>query len=153
MKKQTFNFSKKIATIVVLMFLFNQVKSQSDSYFETSKNLEIFTDLYKELDVLYVDDINSGDLMKTAIDEMLSSLDPYTTYIPESDIEDYRFMTTGQYGGIGAMITKRKNFVYISEPYEGFPAQKAGLMAGDKLLEINGKSAENKTTEEISSIL
>ena len=131
MKKQTFNFSKKIATIVVIMLSFNQVKAQSDSYFETSKNLEIFTDLYKELDVLYVDDINSGDLMKTAIDEMLSSLDPYTTYIPESDIEDYRFMTTGQYGGIGAMITKRKNFVYISEPYEGFPAQKAGLMAGD----------------------
>tara|TARA_B100000674_G_scaffold57015_1_gene39715 strand:- start:21178 stop:22839 length:1662 start_codon:yes stop_codon:yes gene_type:complete len=153
MKKQTFNFSKKIATIVVIMLSFIQVKAQSDSYFETSKNLEIFTDLYKELDMLYVDDINSGDLMKTAINEMLSSLDPYTTYIPESDIEDYRFMTTGQYGGIGAMITKRKNFVYISEPYEGFPAQKAGLMAGDKLLEINGKSAENKTTEEISSIL
>ena len=153
MKKHTFHFSKKIATIVVIMFLFIQVKAQSDSYFETSKNLEIFTDLYKELDILYVDDLNSGDLMKTAIDEMLSSLDPYTTYIPESDIEDYRFMTTGQYGGIGAMITKRKKFVYISEPYEGFPAQKAGLMAGDKLLEINGKSAENKTTEEISSIL
>ena len=93
MKKQTFNISKKIATIVVLMIFFNQVKSQSDSYFETSKNIEIFTDLYKELDVFYVDDINSGDLMKTAIDEMLSSLDPYTTYIPESDIEDYRFMT------------------------------------------------------------
>ena len=100
MKKQTFNFSKKI-TIVVIMIFFNQVKSQSDSYFETSKNIEIFTDLYKELDVFYVDDINSGDLMKTTIDEMLSSLDPYTTYIPESDIEDYRFMTTGQYGGIG----------------------------------------------------
>ena len=153
MKKQTFNFRKKIVTIIVLLFLYNQGQSQSDSYFETSKNLEIFTDLYKELDIFYVDDINSGDLMKSAIDEMLSSLDPYTTYIPESDIEDYRFMTTGQYGGIGAMITKRKNFVYISEPYEGFPAQKAGLMAGDKLLEINGKSAENKTTEEISSIL
>ena len=152
MKKQTLNFNKKI-TIAVLMLLCVQVKSQSDSYFETSKNLEIFTNLYKELDVFYVDDINSGDLMKTAIDEMLSSLDPYTTYIPESDIEDYRFMTTGQYGGIGAMITKRKSFVYISEPYEGFPAQKAGLMAGDKLLEINGKSAENKTTEEVSSIL
>ncbi|MAO71502.1 MAG: peptidase S41 [Flavobacteriales bacterium] len=153
MTKQTFNFSKKITVIVILVFLCFQVKSQSDSYFETSKNLEIFTDLYKELDVFYVDDIKPGDLMKTAIDEMLSSLDPYTTYIPESDIEDYRFMTTGQYGGIGAMITKRKNFVYISEPYEGFPAQKAGLMAGDKLLEINGISAENKTTEEISSIL
>ena len=129
------------------------LKSQNTNYFETSKNIEIFTDLYKELDMFYVDEVNSGDLIKTAIDEMLNSLDPYTTYIPESDIEDYRFMTTGQYGGIGAMITKRGDYVLISEPYEGFPAQKAGLMAGDKILEVNGKSAKGKTTEELSSIL
>ncbi|MAR39986.1 MAG: peptidase S41 [Flavobacteriales bacterium] len=153
MKNKTIQISLKASLIFILVFLFLQGKSQTDNYFETSKNLEIFTDLYKELDIFYVDEINSGDLMKTAIDEMLNSLDPYTTYIPESDIEDYRFMTTGQYGGIGAMITKRKEFVYISEPYEGFPAQKAGLMAGDKILEINGKSAEGKTTEEISSVL
>ena len=153
MKKNTYNFSKKLVIIFVIALFSNQLKSQTDSYFEISKNLEIFTDLYKELDFYYVDDINSGDLMKTAIDEMLMSLDPYTTYIPETDIEDYRFMTTGQYGGIGAMITRRKNFVYISEPYEGFPAQKAGLMAGDKLIAINGVSAEGKNTEEVSSIL
>ena len=153
MKNKTIQISLKVSLIFIFLFLFLQGKSQTDNYFETSKNLEIFTDLYKELDIFYVDEINSGDLMKTAIDEMLSSLDPYTTYIPESDIEDYRFMTTGQYGGIGAMITKRKEFVYISEPYEGFPAQKAGLMAGDKIVEINGKSAEGKTTEEISSVL
>lgn len=153
MKKITYNFSRKLVTIFVIALFSTQLKSQTDSYFEVSKNLEIFTDLYKELDFYYVDDINSGDLMKTAIDEMLMSLDPYTTYIPETDIEDYRFMTTGQYGGIGAMITRRKNFVYISEPYEGFPAQKAGLMAGDKLIEINGVSAEGKNTEEVSSIL
>ena len=140
MKKNIHNISKKIVTIFVIVLFSTQLKSQTDSYFEVSKNLEIFTDLYKELDFYYVDDVNSGDLMKTAIDEMLMSLDPYTTYIPETDIEDYRFMTTVQYGGIGAMITKRKNFVYISEPYEGFPAQKAGLMAGDKLVEINGES-------------
>jgi len=127
--------------------------SQNTNYFESSKNIEIFTDLYKELDMFYVDEINSGDLIKTSIDEMLKSLDPYTTYIPESDIEDYRFMTTGQYGGIGAVISKRGDYVLISEPYEGFPAQKAGLMAGDKILEVNGKSAKGKTTEELSSIL
>ena len=153
MKKNTLKISKKIITIFVLVLFSAQLKSQTDSYFEVSKNLEIFTDLYKELDFYYVEDINSGDFIKTELDDMLMSLDPYTTYIPETDIEDYRFMTTGQYGGIGAMITKRKNFVYISEPYEGFPAQKAGLMAGDKLLEINGASAEGKSTEEISSIL
>lgn len=127
--------------------------AQNTNYFETSKNIEIFTDLYKELDLFYVDEVNSGDLIKTAIDQMLKSLDPYTTYIPESDIEDYRFMTTGQYGGIGSMITKRGEYVFISEPYEGFPAQKAGLMAGDKIVEVNGKSAKGKSTEELSSVL
>ena len=147
------SYMLKTNIFFVFMFSFLISEAQTNNYFEASKNLEIFSDLYKELDMFYVDEVQSGDLIKTAIDEMLSSLDPYTTYIPESDIEDYRFMTTGQYGGIGAMITKRKDFVYISEPYEGFPAQKAGLMAGDKILEVNGVSAKGKTTEELSSIL
>ena len=124
-----------------------------DNYFEIAKNLDIFTTLYKELNTFYVDETDPGDLMKKGINAMLKSLDPYTTYIPESDIEDFRFMTTGQYGGIGAMITTRGDYVYISEPYEGFPAQKAGLMAGDKILEINGKSAKGKSTEEVSKVL
>jgi carboxyl-terminal processing protease len=125
----------------------------TDNYFEIAKNLDIFTTLYKELNTFYVDETDPGKLMKEGIDKMLKSLDPYTTYIPESDIEDFRFMTTGQYGGIGAIITKRKDYVYVSEPYEGFPAQKAGLMAGDKILEINGKTAKGKTTEEVSKVL
>ena len=150
--KKPFSLTK----VVIVFLLFTNVLStsaQNTNYFETSKNIEIFTDLYKELDMYYVDQINSGDLIKTAIDEMLESLDPYTTYIPESDIEDYRFMTTGQYGGIGSMISKRGEYVFISEPYEGFPAQKAGLMAGDKIIEVNGKSAKGKSTEELSSVL
>jgi len=150
--KKPFSLTK----VVIVFLLFTNVLStsaQNTNYFETSKNIEIFTDLYKELDMFYVDEINSGDLIKTAIDEMLESLDPYTTYIPESDIEDYRFMTTGQYGGIGSMISKRGEYVFISEPYEGFPAQKAGLMAGDKIIEVNGKSAKGKSTEELSSVL
>ena len=147
-------FQSAIKPTLILLLSVSSIisKSQNTNYFETSKNIEIFTDLYKELDMFYVDEVNSGDLIKTAIDEMLNSLDPYTTYIPESDIEDYRFMTTGQYGGIGSMITKRGEYVIISEPYEGFPAQKAGLMAGDKILEVYGKSAKGKTTEELSSI-
>ena len=88
--------------------------------------------------------------MKEGIDKMLKSLDPYTTYIPESEIEDFRFMTTGQYGGIGAMITKRKDYVFISEPYEGYPAQKAGLMAGDKILEINGGELKEKQQRKLA---
>ena len=131
----------------------NKAVGVTDDYFEISKNLDVFTTLYKELNTFYVDETDPGKLMKEGIDKMLKSLDPYTTYIPESEIEDFRFMTTGQYGGIGAMITKRKDYVYISEPYEGYPAQKAGLMAGDKILEINGKSAKGKTTEEVSKVL
>ena len=149
MKKK---FKLIILTFSLLITSFISV-SFVDNYFEISKNLDIFTTLYKELNTFYVDETNAGDLMKKGIDEMLKSLDPYTTYIPESEIEDFRFMTTGQYGGIGAMITQRGEYVYISEPYEGYPAQKAGLMAGDKIIEINRKTAQGKTTEEVSKIL
>lgn len=125
----------------------------ADKYFEMSKNLDIFSSLVKELNTYYVDETEPGELMKTAIDGMLESLDPYTNYIPESKIEDYKFMTTGQYGGIGALIHKDSNYVLISEPYEGFPAQKAGLKAGDIILRVDGKDIEGKNTSEISEFL
>lgn len=124
-----------------------------DDYFEVSKNLDIFSTLFREVNMYYVDPTDPGKLMKKGIDSMLESLDPYTNYIPESDIEDYRFMTTGQYGGIGAVIKQKGDYVVVSDPYEGYPAQKAGLMAGDMILEIDGKSAKNKRTDEISRIL
>ena len=127
--------------------------SYSDNYFETSKNIDIFTSIYKELNTFYVDETDPGILMQEAIDAMLKSLDPYTQYIPESEIEDFKLQTTGQYGGIGAMITKIGEYVVISEPYEGFPAQKAGLLPGDQILEINGISAKGKSTEDVSKIL
>ena len=127
--------------------------SYSDNYFETSKNIDIFTSLYKELNTFYVDRTDPGILMKEAIDAMLKSLDPYTQYIPESEVEDFRLQTTGQYGGIGAMITKIEDYVVISEPYEGFPAQKAGLLPGDRIIEINGVNAKGKSTEDVSKIL
>jgi len=125
----------------------------ADNYFELSKNLDIFSSLVKELNTYYVDETEPGELMKTAIDGMLQSLDPYTNYIPESKIEDYRFMTTGQYGGIGALIHKDSNNILISEPYEGFPAYKAGLKAGDIILKVDGKVIEGKSTSEISDFL
>jgi len=124
-----------------------------DNYFEISKNLEIFATLFKELNIYYVDETAPGDLIKKGIDKMLESLDPYTVYIPESEMEDHRFMITGQYGGIGALIRKKKDNVMISEPYEGFPAHKAGLMAGDILLEIDGKPVKGKSTSDVSKIL
>lgn len=89
-----------------------------DDYFEIGKNLEIFNELYKELNIYYVDETKPGDLMTTGIDAMLESLDPYTQYIAESEMEDYRFQTTGQYGGIGAIISKKENGIAIREPYE-----------------------------------
>lgn len=129
------------------------VSSYTDNFFEISKNLDIFITLFKELNLYYVDETQPGKLMEEGINGMLESLDPYTTYIPESDIEDYRFMTTGQYGGIGALIRTKGDRVIVAEPYEGFPAQKAGLMAGDEILEINGKSTEGKSTTDVSSVL
>jgi carboxyl-terminal processing protease len=84
---------------------------------------------------------------------MLESLDPYTNFIPEDDVEDFRFMTTGDYAGIGALISKQKGKILIAEPYEGFPAQKSGLRAGDVLLEVAGKSTEKLSTEDVSALL
>ncbi len=125
----------------------------TDSYFEVSKNLDIFATLFREVNTYYVDDTKPGDLMKKAIDSMLDNLDPYTNYIPESELEDYRYMMTGQYGGIGAIIRKKGDYVAVAEPYEGFPAQKSGLQAGDLILEIDGKSTKGKNTDDVSKIL
>ena len=127
--------------------------SFTDEYFEMSRNLDIFATLFRELNIYYVDETKPGDLMKKGIDSMLESLDPYTNYIPESEIEDYRFMTTGQYGGIGALIGQKGDDVVITDPYENYPAQKAGLMAGDVIVEIDGKAVKGKKYDEISKIL
>lgn len=149
-------FKKKIKTIsIIAMTVIVSISSYSfvDEYFEISKNLDIFSSLYREVNIYYVDSTDPGKLMKTGMDAMLESLDPYTNFIPESDIEDYRFMTTGQYGGIGALIRMRDNNVIISDPYEGYPAQKSGLHAGDLILEIDGKSAKGKKTDDVSRAL
>lgn len=142
-----------ILIIIPVVLISLLTSSYVDSYFEISKNLDIFITLFKELNLYYVDETQPGDLVEKGIDGMLLSLDPYTTYIPETDIEDYRFMTTGQYGGIGAMIRKKDSLMVVAEPYEGFPAMKAGLLAGDVILEVNEKSTEGKSTGDISSFL
>ncbi|MCF8233471.1 MAG: S41 family peptidase [Bacteroidales bacterium] len=146
---------KKIILVIGLLgFLVLPFGNQAqDNNFEIAKNIDIFTTLYRELHKNYVDEIQSGELMEEAIDAMLESLDPYTTYIPEAEVEDYKFMTTGQYGGIGAIIHKKDDHVVISELYEGFPAHKYGLLAGDKILEIDGQSIKGKSTEAVSNIL
>ncbi len=147
---------KALRLIIILVLGINlSVFSQAlnSSSFEVSKNLDIMTNVFKELNNNYVDEVNYGNLMKTGIDAMLEELDPYTVFISEAEIEDYNFMTTGQYGGIGALIHKQGKYVVISEPYENSPAYKAGLQAGDKILTINGADATNKSVSDVSQML
>ncbi|MCD4663739.1 MAG: S41 family peptidase, partial [Bacteroidales bacterium] len=144
-----------ISRFFLVLLVLNSVIliGQNSNNFEISKNLDIYTTLFKKLNTNYVDDISAGELIKTGIDAMLESLDPYTVYIPESEVEDYKFITTGQYGGIGALIQKQGDYIVIAEPYEDKPAHTAGLKAGDKILEIEGKSTEGKSTSDVSAIL
>lgn len=145
----------KISGIFVVLLLATATTFQPDSgkYFEITKNIEIFTNLYKELNTYYVDDLDPGKLMRTGIDAMVESLDPYTNYISESDIEGYRYMTEGRYHGIGAVSKKIDEFVTITELYEGQPADAAGLQVGDKIVAVDGKDAEGKSVEQINNIL
>jgi carboxyl-terminal processing protease len=124
-----------------------------DNYFEISKNLDIYANLMKELDLYYVDEIHPGDLMKKSMDAMLESLDPYTNYIPESDVEDYKYMMTGQYGGIGALIRQHGDKVMVDEPYEGFPAQKSDLRAGDVIMEVNSVNVRGMKSDQVRKLL
>lgn len=126
---------------------------QSSNNFEISKNLDIFATLFKELNKNYVDEISPGNLVETGIEAMLKELDPYTVYIPESEVEDYRFITTGQYGGVGALIQKQGESIVVAEPYEGNPAQKNGVKAGDIILKVDGQEVSGKSTEDVSTIL
>lgn len=142
---------KKI--ILVLFLAFCTFVQAQDKGFEISKNLEIFANVYKNVHLNYVDDVDPGKLMKTAIDAMLSSLDPYTNFYAESDMEDVKLQLLGEYGGVGALIHQQDGKIYIAEPYEGLPADKAGLKAGDRILEVNGTSTEGKTTSDVSGAM
>ena len=135
-----------------LLFSF-RTASDNERYFEIAKNLDIFATLFREVNTYYVDEITPGKLVKTGIDAMLKSLDPYTNYIPEDDIEDFRTMTTGQYGGIGAVVVKRNGKTVVQSAYEGYPAQKAGLLPGDEILNINGVVVDKKSNSDISKLL
>jgi len=154
MKKMIFSskIKKAITAFSLIIVLFVGVAYTPD-YFEISKNLDIFYSVYKELNVGYVDGTKPGQLMKTGIDAMLNSLDPYTVYYTENDIEDYRFMTTGEYGGIGATVNDINGKIIIADPYEGFAAYKAGLRAGDQIVGVNNINVEGKKSDDIGSLL
>jgi carboxyl-terminal processing protease len=126
---------------------------EAERYFEIAKNIEIFTTLFRELNSTYVDEIDPNELMLVGIEEMLATLDPYTNYISGADIDEYQMQTTGKYGGVGARIVQLEGKVIITEPYEGSPSQKAGLKAGDQIIEVDGFEATGKNSEEISALL
>ena len=138
-------------TFFSILFTFQSI-AQSNG-FEVVKNLDLYNLIYLNLEKYYVETPEIGAISKAGIDAMLNELDPYTVYYHEANMEDYRMMTTGQYGGIGALIRKVDEYVIISEPYEGNPAQVAGLKAGDKILSIDGRSMKDKPTDEVSQAL
>ena len=145
---------KNITTLILALLLSVGVYAQEkQNNFEIAKSLDIYNSLLRELNLNYVDEINPGELNETAIKAMLDGLDPYTVFIPESDIENAKFMTTGEYGGIGALIQYDGEWTRISEPYYGWPAQKAGLIAGDVILEVNGVDCKKKNTQQVSEML
>jgi len=146
---------KRILSILLVIGLLFSFKKFTDPnrYFEITKNLELFANLYKELNYYYVDDIEPGKLMRTGIDAMLNSLDPYTNYFSEAQVESYRFLTEGKYHGIGAGIQTMDGLPTITELFEESPAYKSGLKLADQITAIGGKSVLGKSKEEIDSYM
>ena len=143
----------KITAFLLVLVIGLTAYKPAEKYFEISKNLDIFATLYREVNKYYVDDVSPTDLMKTGIDAMLNTLDPYTNYIPEDRIEDYRTITTGEYGGIGAVIGRRNDKVMVLMPNEGYPADRAGLEIGDEIIEIDGIEITKRHIDDISKLL
>ena len=140
--------------IIILSAICLIAASKSDDdYFEISKNLRIIASVYEKLNSNYVDELLPGKVMKTGINAMLKSLDPYTVYISESEIEDFRFATTGEYGGIGATIKIKEQRVLVTELYENSPATTSDLRVGDQLISIDGITLENLSIDEIGTLL
>ena len=149
-----FNKYKKRAFFACILMLALATWGFKDDLFQISKNLDVFASVYKEVNVNYVDDINSSKLIKTGVDAMLDDLDPYTEFVPESEIEDYKLhYVSTQYGGIGAGIFVRNNKIYVSDVFSGFPAQKADIRPGDEVVKINDVLLEGKNNDQVGLLL
>jgi carboxyl-terminal processing protease len=144
-------FKYPLIGLVVLLTLL--ATAPTDRYFEIVKNLDIFATAYKEVNTYYVDEVNPSKLMRTGIESMLGSLDPYTNYIPEDDIEDYRTQATGEYAGIGALVDRKNGIPTITMPYEGFAAERAGLKIGDEIVAINGTNVTSISYEQADQMM
>jgi len=151
--KKTKTLSIKIKIALLALIIGGFVTAFKADYFEVNKQLELFTGVFKEVNLYYVDETEPGQLMESAMKGMLKSLDPYTVFIPESDVEDFRIIQTGQYGGIGSTIRRVGDKILIADPHEGFPADKAGLRAGDWIKSVDGINMVGKSSDEVSRIL
>jgi len=145
-KKQTFYALFLVMSLATLSF--------KDDLFQIAKNLDVFASVYKEVNINYVDDINSSKMLKSGIDAMLDGLDPYTEFVPESEIEEYKLhYVSTQYGGIGAQIFVRSGKIFVSEIFEGFPAQKGDIRPGDQLVKINDIELDGKNYDQVGVLL
>ncbi|MBL7842760.1 MAG: S41 family peptidase [Cyclobacteriaceae bacterium] len=144
---------KWILGIVIVSACFLAFKKPAENYFEIAKSLDIFATLFKEVNTYYVDEVDPQKLIRHGIDSMLESLDPYTDFIPENELENFRIATTGQYAGIGALIGVINKKIIVTHPYKNFPAHKSGIKVGDELIAVNGISVQGKTTSETSTLL
>lgn len=139
-----------LVAVAIVAFAF---RSPAEKYFDIAKSLDIYATLFKEVNAYYVDEIEPQKLVRKSIDGMLESLDPYTDYIPEDEVESFRITTTGQYGGIGALIGIINKKAVITHPYRNFPAYKSGLRVGDEIVSVDGKDVKGKSTSQISALL
>jgi carboxyl-terminal processing protease len=142
-----------LSILIVALISFLAFNNPGERYFEITRNLDIFATLFKEVNMYYVDEVNPNKVIKTGIDAMLNSLDPYTDYIPEDEIEDYRTMTTGQYGGVGALIGNRGGRTLVLMPHENSPATKAGLRISDEIIKVDGIDIKNKSYYDVNKLL
>jgi carboxyl-terminal processing protease len=154
MKRLTFGKLLIIFTIIVVSGISVAfLETQESKEFRIGKNLDIFFTLFREINTFYVDEINPEKFIKTGIDDMLKTLDPYTVYYPESEIDDFTFMTTGKYGGIGSQVRNNGDFAIVTEIYRGFPADQAGIKPGDIIKKVNGVSLKGLANEKVSDKL
>ncbi|MCF0204606.1 MAG: S41 family peptidase, partial [Muribaculaceae bacterium] len=151
MTRQSRNLIFALAALAAPAFLGSYAWAYNET--EVARNLTTFNDLYKELITHYVDSINAEKSITTAINAMLDDVDPYTEYFPAKEQEDFQVVSTGEYGGVGSYITERDGYVYFSEPYQGSPAAKNGVRAGDKIIMIDNDSTKGWSNEKVSAAL
>ena len=144
---------KWLVVLTVFLVVVLAARKPAEKYFDIAKSLDIFATLFKEVNAYYVDEVDPQRLIRHGIEGMLESLDPYTDYIPEDELESFQITTTGQYGGIGALIGIVNKKIVITHPYKNFPAYKSGIRVGDEIISINGKNVASKNPTEISTLL